>query len=72
VHENPGIAVIDAVADLGGGEGCGQAHVTAGERLADAHDVRCYSGMLAGEKLTAAAKPGGDFVGYQQRFVSIA
>ena len=58
--------------DVGGAQGGGQAEVSAGERLADAHDVRADAGVVGGEQRAGAAESGGDLVENQQHVVPSA
>ena len=72
VHQRAGLAGADGVRDIGRAQGGGQAEVSAGQRLADAHDVRAHPGVVGGEQLTRAAEAGGDLVEYQQHVLAPA
>ena len=58
--------------DVGGAQGGGQAEISAGQRLADADDVRADAGVVCGEQLAGAAEPGRDLVENQQHLVTTA
>ena len=72
MHEHSRLPLVDRVTDFGGSQGGGKTHVTPGQRLAHAHDIRRYVGMLAGKQLAAATKAGRNFVGNKQYIVTIA
>jgi len=72
VHKTAGAAPGDRLRDLGGGEGGGERKITAGQRLAQAQDVRGDARVLAGGKFSGAPEAGGDLIGDEQHRVRIA
>ena len=71
MHEHPWWYCTNGVGNFAGGEGRRQRQVAAGQRLAQAQDVRTDRGMLAGEQPASAAKAGGNFIGDQQYLVAV-
>lgn len=72
MHQRAGLATADGVGDLGAAQRGGQAEITAGQRLADAHDVGADAGVVGGEQLTGAPETGGDLIEDQQHTVAVA
>jgi hypothetical protein len=72
VHQGAGFTAADGVRDVRAAQGGGQAEVAAGERLADAHDVRADPGVVRGEQFPGAAEAGRDLVEDQQHPVTPA
>ncbi len=72
MHQRTGGARTDGAGDAGAAQGGGQAEGSAGERLADAHDVGADAGVVGGEQLTGATEAGGDLVEDQQYPVPVA
>ncbi len=72
MHKNPRFPVANRAGDMLSGEGGREGHVTAGERLAKAHDVGADASPVTGKQLAGATKPGGNLVGNQQQAELVA
>ena len=72
MHQHAGLAVADAGGHAVVAQGRRQGHVAAGERLAQAENVRADIGVVHGEQFAGAAEAGGDFVENQQYAVLVA
>ena len=72
MHEGAGRVVGDGVCHLIRRQHGRECHISAGQRLAYAHDVRFHTGMFPGEQFAGPSESRRNLVEYQQQIVFLA